>query len=128
MFQPSTVIKILTDVTALLPGAAPIHEILAAHPDQAAALIPVLQNLGEAGSAISAARKAAPDLASAIDKLAVTINVRAVPNQVPQPAAVHKTAENIARSLGGLGHMTPDQEKSWMNHTSLSDDSRSGSG
>jgi hypothetical protein len=121
--QPSTIIKILTDVTALLPGAAPIHDILSAHPEQAAALIPVLQNLGEAPSAMAAAQKAAPDLAAAITKLAVTINVRAAPTQIPDTAAVHKTAENITRSLGGLGHMTPDQERQF-----LSQDSRSGSG
>lgn len=124
--QSSTVIKILTDLTAFLPGAAPLHEILAAHPDQAAALIPVLQNLGEAPSALQAAAKAAPDLVSAIMKLAVTINVRAVPGKTPDPVAVHKTAENITRSLGGLGHMTPDQERNWLNP--ISGDSRSGSG
>lgn len=124
--QPSTVIKILTDLTAFLPGASPLHEILVAHPDQAAALIPVLQNLGEAPSALQAAAKAAPDLASAIMKLAVTINVRAAPGKTPDPVAVHKTAENITRSLGGLGHMTPDQERNWLNP--ISGDSRSGSG
>lgn len=126
--QPSTIIKIVTDLTAFLPGASPLHEILVAHPDQAAALIPVLQNLGEAPSALQAAAKSAPDLVSAIMKLAVTLNVRAAPGKTPDPVAVHKTAENITRSLGGLGHMDAEQEQRWMDAATPRGDSQSGSG
>lgn len=108
--SPVTIVRILTDVTGLLPGARSLHDLLAAHPEEAAALIPVMQDLGEAPAAISAAEKAAPNLTKAIKGL-----VGATPDHgvVTSPIG-DKKAENLVRALGGIGTMTPQQEAAWV--------------
>lgn len=118
--SPQTVVRIITDVTGLLPGAKSLHDLLAAHPEEASALIPVMQNLGEAPSAISAAEKAAPNLTKAIKGL-----VGASIPGVPSPTG-DKKAENMVRSLGGIGHMTPEQEATLMNNSTPEGDSKFG--
>ena len=118
---PQTIVRILTDVTGMLPGAWPLHDLLAAHPEEASALIPVMQNLGEAPSATRAAEKAAPNLTQAIKGLVGA----SVPGGVSSPDG-DKKAENLVRSLGGIGHMTPEQEAAWINNSTPPQDSKFG--
>lgn len=111
-----TVVRILTDVTGFLPGAASIHSLLAAHPDQAALLIPVIENLDEGESALEAAERAAPDLTAAIKNLASSLVTSSLPGPAPGKASAASAAhaESLVRSLGGLGKLTPTQEQAWM--------------
>lgn len=119
-----TVVRILTDVTGFLPGASPIHGLLAMHPDQAALLVDVISNLGEGESAVAAAERAAPELTVAIKNL-----VGSLGTALPNTAAHVVNSESFLRSLGGLGRMTPDEELDWMNRTTAQiSDSRNGSG
>lgn len=112
--QPETIVKILTDVTGLFGSTKQLHDLLVAHPQEAARVIPVIQNLGEAPSALEAAEKAAPNLTAAIKALV------GLPDHVPEkvsPIPNMAKAENVLRSIAGVGHMTPDQERLWMDHT-----------
>jgi hypothetical protein len=121
--SPATLVRILTDVTGVLNATSGIHDILVKHPTEAAALIPVLADLGEVPSALEAAEKAAPNLTAAI-KTYVGATVRG--SRVSSPLG-DKKAENLVRSLGGMGPMTPDQETLWMNRANpITDDSRNG--
>lgn len=107
--SPSTLIRILTDVTGVLDSTKQLHDILVAHQAEATALVPVIQNIGEAPAAIDAAEKAAPNLTEAIRHLVF------VSAPVPEPRTiVNKKAENLVRSIGGLGPMSADQEAAWM--------------
>lgn len=128
-FSAETIISALINTTALLPSAKGIHDMLVSHRDQAVALVPVIQHLDEAEPAFEAAKKAAPNLAAAIEKLAqISVSQQSHTPNLP-PAAVAKAAENITRSIAGKSHMSPEVEAKWLSNASpVSDDSRSGSG
>lgn len=125
--QPETIVKILTDVTGLFESTFWLHSLLAAHPEETAKVIPVIQNLGEAGSALAAAEQAAPNLTAAIKG---ALGADPLPFMSPKAVAQNlKRPENLLRSLAGVGHMTPDQERLWMDATTRNlSDSQAGGG
>jgi hypothetical protein len=117
--SPATIVKILTDVTGVLSSTQSLHQLLVSHQEEAAALIPILENLGEGPSALAAAEKAAPGLANAIKNFVGSTNGGSTVGP--------KKAENLVRSLGGIGPMTAAQEAAWMASKSPDGDSASGS-
>lgn len=113
------VLNTVTILTNIWPGGRQLHDLLVKYHDQIESLAPIIENIGEAGSALAAAEKAAPELAAAIKDFVrqlppgTIVSMSASPPDVPAPLTA-AARENVARVLLGRHAMTPDEEAAWM--------------
>jgi ABC-type uncharacterized transport system permease subunit len=107
-------VQILTGALGLLalaypPAAIPVAVLTRALPYLVAAAPVVTALIKEGLPAFQAAQQAAPQLTSAIQSLAVHI-----PSSSGNP---EKHLENVTRRMFGLGRMSPEEERRWMDQT-----------
>lgn len=120
---------LLNTIASAHPEYASVIKTVIAHEDKADEIVDVIRNaVSEGSSAIAAARQAAPNLEAAVRKL-----VSSLPGHAVTAAAaadqIETGVENVLRNLGGLPHMTPDQERDWMDKTTARlNDSQAGGG
>lgn len=99
------------------PEWATAINLVIANEDKADELVAVVSAaVKEGGSAIEAARKAAPELEQAVRNLAATFPGHAPTAQAAE-LQVEKHTENALRDIAGVGHMDPEAERRWMDST-----------
>lgn len=109
--DPSTLISLGLSVLPLIyPPAAPIAAIIVKFMPAIIAAIPAIkQAVADGESAFEAAKTASPDFSDFVGHISPHVG-----------SAISTTAahpENIARIFAGLPHMTPDEERQWMDST-----------
>lgn len=101
-------------LATLYPKSAPF---VAAIEKYGPTVAPIIINaLHEGGSALAAAEKAAPGLTQSIKDL---VSHTFVMDQTSHPDV---PVENMLRTLVGFPHMTPEQEKVWMDRATPHND------
>ena len=109
------------------PAFANLVELAIKHEDQLEKLGPIITAAAKEGpGAFAAAQEHAPELAQAIKDFA-----HSLPGSAPTAAAAQaqltKSTENVTRDLFHLPHMSPEDEREWMDRfTPASQDSRFG--
>lgn len=111
---------LLNTIARVHPEYAGVIKTVIEHEDQADEIVDVIRNaVAEGAPAIEAARAAAPNLEAAVRRL-----VASMPGHAPTAAAaaqqIEAGTENVLRNLGGIPHMTPEQERDWMGKTTAS--------
>ena len=106
------------------PAALPLIAVAkAAVPAIIAAKPYIVKAVHDGESAFAAAQKASPQLVPLLKKLATHVPAA---NSSTSSAGIH--LENVTRVAVGLGRMTPEQERHWMDAATPPNDSRVGSG